>query len=338
MASIYSIAKQLGVSSSTVARALRPDSYCSPQTRMLVQEEAKRQGYIPSDSARSLRNKRTGRILFCIPDIYNTFYFGMIQGASEILEQFGYYTLLCHTNASLQKELQMVDNLRARVGDGMIFVSFDFVPELVAAINSCASPVVLTNMVDNPPPSPNYDCVFIDTYEGVRMAVKHLIQHGHTRIAYIGGDIHTHTGKERCEGYLSAMKEAGLPPFDNYDANGQFTKSGGFLCASALLRKNERPTAIMAANDLMALGVIEACREIQLRIPEDISLIGMDNTTWGQFVSPPISSVTMREDEIGRMAATLLMERIQNPNKQSSIIRLSPDLVVRESSNFLPDR
>ena len=94
----------------------------------------------------------------------------------------------------------------------------------------------------------------------------------------------------------------------------------------------------MAANDLMALGVIEACREIQLRIPEDISLIGMDNTTWGQFVSPPISSVTMREDEIGRMAATLLMERIQNPNKQSSIIRLSPDLVVRESSNFLPDR
>ncbi|MDR1531275.1 MAG: LacI family transcriptional regulator [Clostridiales bacterium] len=329
---IYSIAQKVGLSPSTVARALRSDGVCSEKNRKLILETAKSMGYAPSASARSLRSRKTHNIMFCIPDLYNDFYFGMISGAAEVLEQNGYFAIVCHTASSLKKELMMIDNLRARVGDGMIIVSFDFTKPLVDAMNSCGMPIVTTNIVENPPERLNFDTVYIETTEGIYIAARHLIAQGHEKIGYIGGDVRTYSARQRLNGYLKAIGEAGIARREDYEANGGFTRDGGFVCGARLVSLSDRPTAIVAANDLMALGALEACKAQGLRMPADVALVGMDDTLITRVTNPAITSVRMRQDDIGHIAAELLVQRIKNPDKERSVIMLTPDIVIRESS------
>ncbi|MFH1513526.1 MAG: LacI family DNA-binding transcriptional regulator, partial [Bacillota bacterium] len=188
MASIYEIAQEVGVSPSTVARALRGTGYCSKDNYDKIMEVAQRLNYVPSHAAKSLKSKRTNKILFLIPDIYNPFYFGMIKGASDVLDQYGYYTILCHTRGSKEMEKKMLRSLREGYGDGMIFVSFDFNRENIGEVNACGLPVVLTNNYQSLKGEDHFDCVYIDTFEGIYMSCKCFIEQGFRKIGYIGGD------------------------------------------------------------------------------------------------------------------------------------------------------
>ncbi len=332
MSTIYKIAKRTGFSSSTVARALREDGVCSPETREAIQKVANEIGYVPNRAARTLRNQRTEKIMFCIPDIYNSFYFGMIRGASEVFERHGFFALLCHTGGDPKNELRMLDNLKSRLGDGMIFVSFDFSKKLIETINETHMPVVLTNSTDAGDFPQAYDTVCVNTTEGTRMATNHLISQGHRHIGYIGGDVLTKVGRERLAGYLSAMEAAGLTPSPGYRSNGAFTIEGGTVCGMQLLCNNPMPTAVVAANDLMAIGMMRACEMRGIQIPSDMALIGMDNSELSQFIRPSLSSIIMKEDDIGRLSATLLMDRILNGRTEPKNILLKPDIIIRESS------
>ncbi len=329
MASIYEIAKEAGVSASTVARALSGRGYCSPDKRKAILAVAKRLNYSPSHAARSLKSNITKKVLFCIPDIYNPFYFKMIRGVSEVLEQHDYLPLLCPTKGDLATELKMLQNLQEGYGDGMVFVSFNFTPDNISVINASGRPVVLTN---NYPQTPQdqFDCVYIDTYEGIAMACRHLIDRGIRRIGYIGGAQSAQTGRERRAGYTSTLEAAGLSINPDWMPEGDFSKASGEAAMRRLAQLDQRPEAIVVANDLMAIGALRVCAELGIRVPQDLAIIGMDDSDSAQLVG--LSSIQMFEDEIGRHAAELLMERIMHGPRPRKTIRLLPKLSIRGSS------
>ena len=329
MASIYEIAKEAGVSASTVARALSGKGYCSPDKRKLILALAKKMNYTPSHAARSLKSNITNKVLFCIPDIYNPFYFKMIRGVSEVLETHDYLPLLCPTKGDLGTELKMLQNLREGYGDGMIFVSFNFTPENISVVNSCSRPVVLTN---NYPESPGdqFDSVYIDTFEGIAMACHHFIARGIRNIGYIGGVGTVQTGRERRAGYISALEEAGIPANPGWMLEGDFSTASGEAAMTKLAVLDKRPEAIVVANDLMAIGALRVCRELNIRVPDDLAIIGMDDSDSAQLLG--LSSIRMLEDEIGRNAAELLMERVAGGPRPRKTIRLLPTLSIRASS------
>lgn len=332
MATIYEIAQEVGVSPSTVARALRGTGYCSKENYDKIMAAAKRMNYVPSHAAKSLKSKRTNKILFCIPDIYNPFYFGMIKGASDVLDTFGYYCILCHTRGEMDMELKMLQNLKEGYGDGMILVSFDFNKENISHVNACGLPVVLTNNYQSLKGQDRFDCVYIDTFEGIWLATKHFIGEGFRRIGYIGGNTSIQTGRERFAGYMKALDEANLPVDQRLLKEGDFSRVSGERAMEELIAADTLPEALVVANDLMAIGALKACARHHIRIPEDIAIIGMDNSDMATCTSPELSSIAMKEEEIGRDAAMLLMERIQNGRTEKKTIRLRPELCIRRSS------
>ena len=332
LSSIYKIAEIAGVSASTVARALSGKGYCSEKTKKKILKIADELNYIPDHTARMLKKGRTEKILFCIPDIYNPFYFGMIKGANEIFEKYGYFTVLCYTKHNIEEELKTIQSLREKYGDGMIFVSFNFTKENIDAVNKCGMPVVLTNKYDSVEGNDKFDYVYVDTYIGIKMATQHLIEQGHERIAYIGGSRDEQTGLERFQGYQDALKGAGLAIEEELIFDSNYTREGGYACGMKILSLKHRPTAVVASNDLMAIGFMDACDSKKVNIPEDIAIVGMDDTDLATCVKPRLTSVLMRQEEIGRNAAKLLMERIKENRDYRKTIRLEPKLIIRESS------
>ena len=330
MATIYEIAKEAGVSPSTVARALRDSGYVSQEKREKIQSIARGMGYVPNHAAKSLKSKRNQKVLFCIPDIYNPFYFRMIKGVTDVLEQHDYFPILCHTKADPAMELRMLNMLMQGYGDGMIFVSFDFNPGNIAAVNASGCPVVLTNNYQSPEGQDRFDCVYVDTYEGIRMAAKHFLDMGMKRIGYIGGNVQTQTGRERFAGFLRALQEAGQAPDQRLFRVGDFSIESGRRAMEDLIKRGSLPEAIVAANDLMAIGAMQVCRERGISIPGQLGLIGMDDSDLARLLD--LSSIHMCEEEIGRRAAELVMQRIMGNGHDKNTIRLQPRLVLRGSS------
>mgnify|MGYP000975959674 CR=1 FL=1 len=332
MSNIYEIAKKVGLSPSTVARALSGKGYCSSESRNKVLQAAKEVDYSPTHAAKTLKSKKTNKILFCIPDIYNPFYFGMIKGANDVLEKYGYYTLLCHTKHNIKEELKMIEVLREKYGDGMIFVSFNFCEENISAVNNCGMPVVLTNRYDSPGKEDHFDYVYIDTYKGVQLATRHLVEQGHRKIAFIGGDLKEQTSFERYSGWKDELERSGLSPDENLVYAGDYTIDSGYACAERIGGSQNTPTGIVAANDLMTIGFIRYCDDHHIKIPQDFSVVGMDNTDFASVIKPGLTSVNMRQEEIGLNAASLLMERIQGRRTHKKTVRIEPQLIIRESS------
>lgn len=332
ISTIYDIAKKVGLSPSTVSRALSGNGYCDEGKKEIILKAAQELNYAPVYAAKILKTKKTEKIIFAIPDICNPFYFDMINGANSVFEQYSYYMVLFYTKHNLKKELKVIQSLKEKYADGMIMVSFNFCKENIAAINSADAPVVLTNKYDSFDGKDRFDYVYVDTYLGIKMATEHLLDQGHKRIAYVGGDSKEQTGNERYMGYRDAILNAGIKLDDNYIFESDYTENGGYQCGKEILNLKYRPTAVVVANDLMAIGVMDACDEAQVKIPDQMAITGMDNTDTANRVRPKLTSIVMRQEEIGRIAAQLLMDKINGDVKENKKIKLSPKLVVRGSS------
>ncbi|MBB6672427.1 LacI family DNA-binding transcriptional regulator [Cohnella nanjingensis] len=329
---IYHIAERVGVSPSTVSRALSGRGYCGPKTKSKILAAAEEMNYAPNSAGKALKMKQTNKILFAVPDICNPFYFDMINGINQVLEEYGYLMILFYTKHSLKEELKAIQNVKEKVADGMIMVSFDFGEDNICAINALQAPVVLTNKYVSPAGRDRFDYVYVDTYEGIVLGTEHLIRQGISRIGYIGGSLAEQTGHQRFCGYRDALTAAGLPFAERLVAESDYTEHGGYLAAQAMLRGADRPEGIVAANDLMAIGVMKACEEAGLRIPDDIAIVGMDNLDIASRVHPKLTSVALMQEEIGRQAAQVLMDRIRGVPRPPGEIKLLPRLVVRDSS------
>jgi LacI family repressor for deo operon, udp, cdd, tsx, nupC, and nupG len=314
MTGIKDVAREVGVSTATVSRALRGLPRVSPETRERVLEVATRMGYVASPHAASLASGQTHSIGVVVPNVTRWFFGSIVHGAEELLRQEG-YDLLLYTVTNEPASRQRLFNsylLRKRV-DAVMVLALRPTPEEVASLERTGSPTVVVGGA-----VPGWSSVRIDDVEAAATAVRHLVELGHTKIAHLGGvPDPEHAGLdfsapgERLHGYRLAMKEAGLEIPAGWEVTGDFTALGGLTACRRLLASGARPTAIFAGSDEMAIGASHAVREAGLRVPDDISIIGIDNHELAEYFD--LSTIAQPAPELGRLGARTLLDALSSP-------------------------
>lgn len=324
--SIKKIAEATGISPATVARALSGKGYCSDEKKAAISRAAQELNYRPNLSARTLRNNRTEKILMGIPDICNAFYFRMIEGVTAELDAHDYYPIIFNTRHQLDKELKLIDLLSQKYADGLILVSFDFTDRNIEAIRSSGLPVVLTNRYELIRATDNFDFVYSDHTLGMEMVTEHMIKSGARDILLLAGANTEQTSIERVQGYKNMLKKHGLPIRDDYILNGNFETGAAYQIFRQFMEDGKPFDAIITANELMFMGVMRLLSERHIDFG-NVKLASFDNTDFSTNLA--VTSLDLRQDEIGRIAVQLLMERIHEKRTVSKQIYLQPKLVVR---------
>lgn len=324
---IRNVAERAGVSKSLVSLVMRGSPHVSEQRRAAVLKAARELGYRPNAVARSLVEGRTRLIGALVADLHNPFFAEFLDGLQESLHGEGLRMLVGSGRWDPRFEAEAVEAFLEMRVDGLVLLSV--VPDsLVEATRSV--PVVIVGERD----VAGVDIVVDDDELGARLAVDHLVELGHRRIAHIEGAPST-TARYRRSGYEEAMMRHGLAD-QIVVAPGDFTEDGGYRAASALLDRADRPTAIFAPNDLVATGALSAADEHGLRVPHDISIVGYDNTHLAAIRHIALTSVDQPRRDMGRVAAERLCARIDNPQRQPRQTLVVPHLVVRSTTGPVP--
>jgi LacI family transcriptional regulator len=330
-ATLRDVATAAGVHPATASRALNPGTrlLVSEETAQRVSEAAERLGYRPNSVARSLRTRRSNTIGVLIPDLNNPLFPPIIRGIEDRLGQHGYVALIGNTDADPGKERLVFDQMRARHVDGFVLATATLNSPILAEAAQAELPLVLMNRTAQDYP---FSSVSVDNEQGVRAAVAHLVALGHTRIGHIAGPQDISTGAARLRGYQEAMRTHGLAVGDDeiVYATG-YTVEDGLRCGRELLEGADDLTAVVAANDMLAVGCYGALDGLGLRCPEDMSVIGFNDMPFVRL-HPPLSTVRFPHYQLGTEAARLLIERIEGGEGPVKILFLAPELVARGST------
>lgn len=327
------VAKLAGVSQAVVSQVLNNNDFSiTPNTRQRVLEAIDQLGYVPNKFAQSLRTQKTLMIASIIPDITNPFYPAFQRGIQSVTNQKNYDLIIYDTDDKKENEKRCLQSI-ARAGvDGAIIALFHHGIEDIKPLIEQGIPVVYwwggsveEDLV--------IDLISVDNVAMAKTAVTYLIEKGHTRIGMIAGLEDTPPRQDRIRGFCEALSDYNLPLDEILIQDGDFTEIGGYQGMKKLLRLKPLPTAVFAANDLMALGAMLAIREANLRIPEDIALVGLDDIPAAKLVHPPLTTLTQMQENIGRTAAEMIFERIEGtaPDK-SRLVEMPFKLIVRESA------
>ncbi|SDX74628.1 LacI family DNA-binding transcriptional regulator [Paenibacillus sp. CF384] len=340
---VYDIAREANVSVATVSRVLNNTAPVKASTRERILGLIQKHQFQPNALARSLIKKETGMIGIILPDITNPFFPEVLAGLEQEARNNGYTFFLCDTGSSnqdikaqYQRESQYLNILMEKQVDGIIMIggridlarcSKEMAKE-VAEVNK-RLPVVLIN---GNLPGAKFHRVIIDEVAGGVLATEHLIGLGHKDIAFVGGYKQMSNTVQRLEGYTKAMQQAGLPIREDWIITGGFTVEAGKVFMNELLStEGARPTAIVCANDLSAIGAIKSAVKHGLRVPEDMSIIGFDDIPLAANVIPELTTISLKCLELGRTAAHILHQLI-GKNSIDTLTVLQPELVVREST------
>ena len=328
MATIYDIAKATGVGKSTVANALSGKGTVSEATRQRVLEYAEKIGYRPNILARSLFNRKTLTIALILPTITNPFYPEIVEAIEQSARERDYQTLFSHTHLDFELARQQMERMRSRWVDGYIIMGCSMDISDVVHYAQQDLPVVLCDWQENEVPE-GVPQVSVDFYRAGQLAALHLLDLGHRRMAVIFDAPHQTL---RMEGFMSALQEAGLTLPEHMRAQGASTLDSGYAAARRLLQQSERPTAIFATTDWMAFGALNAVLDAGLRVPEDISIVGLDDLVFSAHLRPPLTTVAVPKIELARQATTLLFKQIDGERDNTATSFVQPYLVVREST------
>lgn len=316
----------------TVSRALNAD------TRGLVNEEtaervlraAEELGYRPNPIARGLKTNRSYTIGVLIPDITNPLFPPILRGIEDRLGEAGYTSLIVNTDNDADRERSHIEAMRARQVDGFISATARLDRELLAEAAAAGAPLVLVNrsLEDGSVPAVTVDDAF-----GIRLAVDHITGLGHKRVGHVSGPQNLSTGHRRYLGFVEAMTDAGLEvQREHVRFSKWFTEDEGARVCAELLDAAGDLTAIVAANDLLALGCYDTLEERGLRCPEDISIVGFNDMPFVDRLRPPLTTVRVPQREIGTVAADLMLQRLSDETDGANAILLEPTLVVRGST------
>jgi LacI family transcriptional regulator len=294
-----------------------------------VTEAAERVGYVPNAAARSLRSRRTGQIAFAMPDVANPVYTTMVAAIQSVVRAGGWRLILHSTGGDVEHELAIVRDLKRRFADGLILVSPRMTDEHVAELDAAAAPVVVIGRTTK---GARFDTVRANSRRGAAEAVRHLHEGGRRRIAFVNGPQETVPAASRRLGYLDGLRACGLERDDSLcETASDFTIEPGREATARLLERI-RPDAIFCANDLMAIGALAALREAGLEVPRDVAVVGMDNTYLCDVSYPPLTTIDLGAAERARIAAELLLKRIERPSRKARTVGAAPQLVVRATS------
>ncbi len=319
---------------STASRALNPvvRSTVNPATVARVVSAARKLGYQPNALARGLRLNRTFTIGMLIPDLTNPLFPPIARGIEDRLARDGYALVLANTSDSEAKERAIVELIGKRRVDGLLLATAERTYPLLDELRESGVPVVLINRVpDNPPVS----SVVGDDHAGIGLGVRHLVSLGHRRIAFVGGTRSVSTGLHRYQAFLSWMQSEGLDPDPSLIAIASwFRKKPGQESCGKLLDEGAKFTAIVAGNDLLALGCYAALRERGLSVPDDVSVVGYNDIPFSSEFAPPLTTIRIPHYEIGVEAAELILDAMapEAASRPPVSLRLAPELIVREST------
>ncbi|KYZ76958.1 LacI family transcriptional regulator [Anaerosporomusa subterranea] len=328
MVNIKEVAKQAGVSASTVSRVLTGNIPVAAETRQKVLDAVKDMNYQPNPLAQGLKGTRIKAIGLFIPNVRDLVFPAAVRGIEDTAKQHGYTVVLCNTDESIEKELSYIQNLRRRLINGFILsTARSNSPHLLALKEEKFPMVCLIRHLGE-----ELDAVVLDNRDGAYQAVKYLVQRGHRKIVILNGNMEVYLYRERFAGYRQALEEAGIPLdkrliFDNingWDESGRVVRD--------MLNSGVRPDAIFGTSDPKAIGVLKAVKDCGFRVPDDISVIGFDDSDIAAFLDPPLTTVAQPFYEMGVKACEKLIRLIESKRRSRPKVEVLPArLVVRDS-------
>lgn len=333
MANMKEIAELANVSLGTVSHVLNNTAKVREPLRRRVLRAVEATGYQPSQLARGLRREKTNLLAMIIPDILNPFFPGVARGAEDVAFSNGYRLVLCNTDNDHKKEMLHLNALRTYLPSGLIVIPSEF-SDLTVQTKPYRREGTAVVCIDRLPRNWDGDSVAVENAEGAYNATSYLIQLGHRRLAAITGPLHLTNSQDRLNGFKRALRQAGIEIAAAYMQETTFNQAGGYAKAKVLLKLLPRPTAILACNDMIALGALLAIRELGLRCPEDISLCGFDGLDLTEATTPQLSSVYQSPYQLGATAAQLALDRLKNPGGPAQHILLKTELRIRESVTY----
>jgi LacI family transcriptional regulator len=326
---IDDVARAASVSRQTVSRVLNAKGEISETTRARVQAVIAELGYRPNLLARSLITRTTHTIGLVVPDISQPFFPEIARGIKEHAHAAGYQMLLAYTAEQPMQEVESLHQLREQRVDGVIVANSRLDAETLADALDGLGPVVLTN---RSLPGPFGSVIWSGYESGARRLADHLLERGHTRIGYLDAELSTNAGAQRFYGYLQALHAADVEFDQRLVARAAATPQGGASATRRLLALDEPPTAIVAYNDIMAVGALHACQAAGRRVPADVAVVGFGDAPLAPWLTPPLTTVQIPLYQIGHEAADLLLAMLRGEPPRTVSVDLEPIVVVRASS------
>jgi len=331
---IIDLARELKISPSTVSRALRDHPAIKDQTKVMVQELAKKLGYQPNALALSLLYRKTNNIGIIVPEITSYFFSSIICGIQDVLDPEGQHAVISQSNESYETEKKGIDTLLSSRVDGFL-ISSTFDTTDYSHFEKLRQNNIPLVVFDRDCEGLIADKVLVDDYDGACQAVEHLISMGCKRIAHIAGPKNLSIAEHRKNGYIDTLKKHNIAVDEDLIVQSQFFQmEDGIEPAKRLLSLKDKPDAIFAVNDGIAIGSLSVLRENKIKVPEEIAVIGFDNDPFSSFSYPSLSTIDQPTYEMGMLAARILLKAISSPEEEREFRHevLKPELVVRDSS------
>lgn len=327
MATMKQVAERAQVSVSSVSHVLNDTRFVSPAARARIEQAMHDLSYVPSAVARSLKHNVTRTLGIMSPNNTNPYFAEVIRSIEDRCFAADYNVVLCNSDDDPYKQSVYLRVLMEKRVDGLIVISSGDSDDLATLLSKLTIPLVL---VDRGAESVDCDIVSTDHQLSGYMATRHLLALGHRNIACIGGPEYLPPSSQRIAGWRLALQEAGLPQGTLICSN--FTSQGGHDAMTRLLQQNPRTSAVFACNDLMAIGALCAAHEAGLSVPQQLSLIGLDDIELAAFMSPPLTTIAQPKQQIGEQAVEMLFERLNTKRNTPRKTALTPELRIRAST------
>ena len=329
---VKDIALAAGVSLGTVSNVLNHPDRVSPRTKARVEQVMADLGFVPNESARQLRAGRSRTLAYVVLDASNPFFTDVARGVEETVAARDLSLFMCNSDDKADRERKYLSRLEEQRVAGILLTPVDPESPLLDQISGRGTPIVI---VDRTRPGDTHCSVAVDDELGGRLALEHLLDRGHERIAFIGGPTTIGQVRDRYAGALAALADAGLDESHLVRVDTSALSVGeGRQAAQRLagLPRSRRPTAAFCANDLLALGLLQQCVTSGVSVPEDLAIVGYDDIEYAGAAAVPLTSVRQPRMQLGRTAAELLLDEVENPAHAHQQITFTPELVAREST------
>lgn len=328
MATIKDVAREAGVSVATVSRVFNDSSLVSEATRQVVRDVAGRLNYWPNGAARSLITNRTQAIGVLLPDLFGEFYSEVLRGMDCTARRAGLHLLVSSSHADTNEVVAAIRTMRGRI-DGLIVMAPDVDARSVIGPNSIGLPLVL---IDPGPEVEGCSAISIANYDGARALIAHLLALGHRRIATITGPPRNTDAQQRLKGYRDALRAGGAHWSAELEIAGDFSEPSGYEAVGRLLALSPRPSAVFAANDYMAIGVLGALSDEGIRVPEDIAVAGFDDIAMSRYLNPPLTTVHVDAYRLGERAVERFLDAAKPDRPEAGELEVLPTTLVVRSS------
>ncbi|SEU07588.1 LacI family transcriptional regulator [Salinibacillus kushneri] len=326
---IYDVAREANVSMATVSRVVNGNPNVKPATRNKVLNAIEQLGYRPNAVARGLASKKTTTVGVIIPDIASIFFAELARGIEDIATMYKYNMILSNSDQNKNKELHLINTMLGKQVDGIIFMGGDITEDHIKEFQSAPVPVVLAATLD---PTNTIPSVNINYEQAAFEAVSKLIENGNDQIGFVSGPLDTEMNNQKVDGYKRALREAGKEFEEELIFRGDYTYQSGHDGFSELVNHNKKPSAIFVASDEMALGVVHGAQDQGYKVPDDIEIIGFDNTRLATMVRPTLSTVIQPMYDIGAVSMRLLTKFMNKEAVEDQNVILPHRLIERNST------